>query len=171
MRKVILEDRFDTHQKMIFLIFIGLPFTGIISRLFDSLNFNPNISSFFLITLYIHLVVFAFQKRGFVKKQTDLYSGAFFFDILLRKKRIVLENYNKLAVLKLRKSQKTAWLAGPNPDNANSFNSFEINILNKKHTKRKPIITLKKEYQSNKVIEFLTSNFNLTLETYSPDFS
>ncbi|PZD78659.1 hypothetical protein [Mesonia sp. K7] len=84
--------------------------------------------------------------------------------------KINLIDKPKLSVLKFKKVQKFAFFSAARPDLGSGFNSYEINILNKNHTKREAILVLKKEENSKKVIEFLTANFSLVHETYSPKF-
>lgn len=72
--------------------------------------------------------------------------------------------------MKFRKSQKMAWFTIARPDLATTFNSFEVNILNKRHTIREPLLTLKKESNAENAIKFLTSKFDLKNEVYCPRF-
>ena len=78
--------------------------------------------------------------------------------------------YGKESLNKFRKSQKLAWFSGAKPDLAVEYKSFEINILNDRHTKREPILDLKKKENVEPTIQFLTSNFDLKYEKYNPNF-
>ena len=86
------------------------------------------------------------------------------------KKRIDISKTPKVAILKFKKSQKFAWFSAAKPDLATAFNSFEINILNDNHTKHKSIIALKKQDNVERAIKFLTTNFDLKNEVFSPNF-
>jgi hypothetical protein len=171
MNKIILEDRFTTHQKITFLIYIGAPF---LIGIFSLLNLNLNIKGFFILMLlliiYSFLISISFSKRGFLKIKSDLYLGLYFLDKLFYKKKIDISKTPKIAILKFKKSQKLAWFSVAKPDLATEFNSFEINILNNKHTKREAIMVLKDEKNVKPAISFLISNFPLKNEVYSPDF-
>ena len=175
MNQVVLEDRFTNHQKLIILVAIGLPFLlGIYELGGMALNSNLNINGYLvlviLIFIYSGLIIIAFLKRGFVKINSELYTGSFFREKLILKKRVDLSNTPKVAILKFKKAQKLAWVSIANPDLATEFNAFEINFLNDRHTKRKPILTLKKEANIEPTIKFLTENFDLENEAYSPRF-
>ncbi|PHS67021.1 MAG: hypothetical protein COB12_05015 [Flavobacterium sp.] len=171
MDKIILEDRFTTHQKITFLIYIGAPFLiGIFSLLKLNLNIKGFLILMLLLIIYSFLISISFSKRGFLKIKSDLYLGFFFFGKLFFKKKIDISRTPKIAILKFKKSQKLAWFSVAKPDLATEFKSFEINILNNKHTRREPIIILKDEKNVDPAISFLTSNFSLKNEVYSPDF-
>ncbi|EDM44797.1 hypothetical protein SCB49_14535 [unidentified eubacterium SCB49] len=172
MCKIILEDRFTSHQKITFLIFIGAPFLiGIFSlSVLSNLNYKGFLMLFVLGMIYLFLISIAFLKRGFIKLNSKLYLGSFFLGKLLFKKEIDISNTPKIAILKFKKSQKFAWFSVAKPDLADAFDTFEINILNDKHTKRHPIIFLKNKGNVAPTIDFLTSNFDLKNEVYSPDF-
>ena len=169
MIKIILEDRFTTHQKITFLLYIGSPILMLSAAfLVNSLNYIGYIILAFLILIYCFLISIAFLKRGFVKIDSKFYRASFFYGKLFFKKQIDISQTPKLSVLKFLKSQKLAWFSVAKPDMASNFNSFEINILNEGHTKRIPILTLKDKNNIEKTIHFLTSNFDLKHEVYSP---
>lgn len=175
MDKIILEDRFTTHQKITFLLFIGAPFViGIVALLRmglkSNLNYKGYLALIIFLIIYSLLISIAFLKRGFVKINSNLYRGSFFRQKLIFKKRIDISKTPKVAVLKFKKSQKLAWFSAAKPDLATEFNSFEINILNDKHTKRESIIDIKKKDSVERTIYFLTTNFDLKSEVFSPDF-
>lgn len=175
MEKIILENRFTIHQKITILLFIGAPFiisiVGLLKMGFNSnLNYKGYLVLLLFLLLYFFLISIAFSKRGFINVHSDLYRGLFFREKLFLKKRINISDKPKLAVLKFKKSQKLAWFSIANPDLATEFNSFEINILNDKHTKREVIMELRIEDNVHRTVDFLTTNFDLRNETYSPDF-
>jgi len=175
MEKIILEDRFTTHQKISFLLYIGAPFIILIVTLLrmalsSNLNYKGYLALIIFLIIYSFLISIAFLKRGFVKINSNLYRGSFFREKLFFKKRIDISKTPKVAVLKFRKSQKLAWFSVARPDLATEFNSFEINILNDKHTKRESIIDLRKKDNVEQTINFLTTNFDLKYEVFSPDF-
>lgn len=175
MPKIVLEDKFSTHQKITFLLYIGGPFLIVFIVLFKmSIDSNLNLKGYFmlmvLLLIYIVLIVIAFLKIGFVKMDSKLYKGTFFRGKLISKKEIDISKTPKMAILKFRKSQKLAWFSGAKPDLAVNFTTFEINFLNENHTQRKQILDLKNKENVEPVIVFLTSNFDLKNEVYSPNF-
>jgi hypothetical protein len=171
MNKIILEDRFTTHQKITFLLYLGAPFIiGIVSLTQINLNFKGYLAVIVFVTVYIFLVATAFLKRGFIKINSNLYRGSFFRGKLFFKKRIDISKTPKIAILQFKKSQKLAWFSTARPDLATEFNSFEINILNERHTKREPILDLKNKDNVERTVNFLTANFDFKSEIYSPNF-
>ncbi len=175
MTKIVLEDRFTTHQKITFLLYIGAPFIiGIFTLMRMSLNSNLNYKGYLiliiLLVIYLFLILIAFLKRGFVKINSKLYKSSFFRGKLIFKKEIDISKTPKIAILQFKKSQKLAWFSIAKPDLATEFNTFEINFLNDKHTKRERILDLKNKDNVEPVIAFLTTNFDLKNEVYSPDF-
>ncbi len=171
LKRIILEDRFTAHQKISLLLYIGAPFIIFIFFLMTmDLNYKGFFLLAFLILIYGLIICISFTKRGFVKINLNLYRGLFFRGKLILKKKIDLKDKSKLSILKFQKSQKLAWFAAARPDLATTFNSFEINILNERHTVREEIITLKKEQSAEKAIDFLTLNFQLKNEVYCPRF-
>ena len=171
MNRIILEHRFTNHQKITFLFYFGAPF---LIKIFLLMRCNPNMKGYLILTLciigYAFLISIAFLKRGFLKKNSNLYKGSFFLGKLFFKTQIDISEKSKIAILKLRKSQKLAWFSGAKPDLAVEYNNFEINILNDRHTKREPILDLKKKENVEPTIEFLSSNFDLKYEKYNPNF-
>ncbi|TMM28681.1 hypothetical protein FDT66_13850 [Polaribacter aestuariivivens] len=173
MKKIILEYRFTNHQKITFLLYLGAPFLIKIFFLLRN-NMHLNMKDYLILLLcvicYAFLISIAFLKRGFLKKNSNLYKGSFFLGKLFFKTRIDISEKSRIVVLKFRKSQKFAWFSDAKPDLAFEYNSFEINLLNARHTKRKPILDLKKKENVEPITKFLTSNFGLKFEKYNPNF-
>lgn len=169
--KIILEDRFTTHQKIHIILVIGTPLILIIFFLIQmDLNYKGYLFLLLFIMLYLMLVCFSFTKRGLLKVDTNLYRGLFFYDKLISKTKINLEEKTKISVLKFKKFQKTAWFTVAKPDLGLNFNTFDINLLNDSHTIRNTLISLQSEVKSKETIEFLSEKFNLKYEIYNPDF-
>ncbi|QXP71754.1 hypothetical protein H0I29_06650 [Polaribacter sp. R2A056_3_33] len=171
MKKIILEYRFTNHQKIIFLLYLGAPFLFKIFLLFRN---NINIENYLILSIcvicYTFLISIAFLKRGFFTKNSNLYKGSFFLGKLFFKTRIDISDKSKITILKFRKSQKLSWFSGANPDLTVEHSSFEVNILNEMHTKREPILDLKRKESVETTTKFLTTNFDLKYEKYNPNF-
>ena len=171
--KIILEERFTTHQKISLILYIGAPF--IVSIFYLSISIiDLNIKGYLMLTILIliygFIILLSFSKKGFLKIKSNLYRGLFFRDKLIFRKRIDLKDRPKISILKFRKTQKLAFFSAARPDLATEFNSFEINILNDKHTKREEIVTLRNIRNAENTIDFLELNFDLKNEIFSPDF-
>lgn len=171
MDKIILEDRYTGFQKVSFLFFIGAPILLIIYGLLTlNLSFQGYIVLTIAIAIYVFIVCIAFLKRGFISIKSKLYRGSFFRGKLFFKSHIDISKTPKVAVLKFKKIQKFAFFSVARPDLGSGFNAFEINILNERHTKREEIIMLRDEKNVKPCLDFLTSNFNLEHEVFSPNF-
>jgi len=171
MDRIILEDRFTLHQKLIMLVCVGGPlFLMIITFLKLNLNLSGYLMLLVLVSLFAFLICIAFLKRGFIKIKSGLYRGSFFLNRLIFKKNISLKDRPKAAILKFKKSQKFAFFSAARPDLASGFNAFDIYLLNENHTKRYFVLSLKKESRAIDSMQFLTTNFNIESEVFSPRF-
>lgn len=171
MEKLILEYRLTNHQKLILSLVPIVLLFFIIGMISASLNFKGYVFVFLSILLFVYLVGMVFSRRGLVSKDNKLYLGVFYFNILFFKKQIYLGEWNKVSVLKFSRRQKLAFFTSANPDLSEQFNSFDLCLLNDKHTRRHVLISLKNEENVQNAIRFLSANFNLKFEVYSPDFS
>ena len=169
--KLIVKYKFTLHQKIHLIIFVGsIPILIIGEMLRMNLNFIGKIILVCFFLIYFVIFSFAFSKIGFLKLNENLYRGLFIYDKLLFKKLINLNNRNKIAILKFKRRRKLAFISNAKPDLSEEFNSFEINLLNEKHTERDLIVIFENKANSIKLIDFLESNFELKYETFSPNF-
>lgn len=169
--KLIIKPKFTLHQKIHLIIFVGsIPIIIIVEMLRINLNLLGYFTLLFFILIYFVIFSFAFSKIGFLKLHENLYRGLFVYGKLLFKKKIDLKNRNKIATLKFKRYRKLAFISRAKPDLSEKFNSFEINLLNEKHTERDLIIILENEIDSRKLISFLESNFTLKHENFNPNF-
>ncbi len=172
MNSIILENRFTLHQKTHLLLFMASPILLVIVVLAqEDLNVKGFSLLIFLFVLYCLIVLLSFTKKGFLKKNGDLYRGLFFLKYVVYKKKIALSEWSKISILSFRKSQKMAWFSAANPDIADNFNSSDINLLNDKHTRRETLVSLMNNALAQKAVAFLEENFKLKYEIYNPDFS
>ena len=177
--QIILESKLTPHQKTHISVVMLIPvFFVTIMTLVKHFEQNDlsNITLSFprlipLVIALIILIMLLFLKEGILKKNNDLYQGTYLFGKLLIKKKVSLLDKPKVAILKLRKRQKMAWFSIANPDQALSYHKNDITLLNDKHTRKELLVSLDDENLANKTISFLEENFNLTFETYSPDFN
>ncbi|QKX03481.1 hypothetical protein HN014_00625 [Aquimarina sp. TRL1] len=171
--EIVLESRFTIHQKIHIILSIGAPFIIIIFLLIVNmpLNFLGYLVLLGFMSLYTLLVCLALTKRGLLKVNDNLYRGLYFRKKLILKKKIDLTHKTKVSILKFKRSQKMAWFTVANPDLSTVFNSFDVTLLNDKHTIKDPLVSLNSNDLAEKSIEFLEQNFDLKFEIYSPDFS
>lgn len=134
------------------------------------LNYVGYLMLGFSVLLYAGLICVAFLRRGFIKIGEKAYRGSFFLNRLIFKTRIKLENRPIVSILKFKKISKMAFFSAANPDPVEGFNGFDIYILNKNHTQREFLLSLKNIKDAEKGIDFLTRNFNLQKEVFCPKF-
>ncbi|WP_034257680.1 hypothetical protein [Altibacter lentus] len=169
--KITFEDRYSFHQKTMlggFAAISAIGFYNSISALYEVIGI---ITSIFFLMLTLFLLALIFSKKGLQKKGENLYKTISIKGITLLKSKIKLSDRPAVSILKIKKQQKFAFVSSANPDQSESFNSFEIFVLNQRHTKRDPVIYFKNEENATKAIKFLTTEFRLKHEIFSPDFS
>ncbi|MFV8226906.1 hypothetical protein [Christiangramia aquimixticola] len=167
--KLILETSFSLHQKIILIGFSLIPLMFIIELIEKRLNWKGYIFFIIALLLFCYLISLAFSKKGLIKKNQKLYKAKFFKGIILFKQKINLKDRPVVSILKFKKSQKFAFFSAAKPDLGESFNSFEIFILNRTHYKRDSIMYFKKEESSQEAVKFLTNDFPLKHEIFSPN--
>lgn len=171
-KKIILENKFTTHQKThLILVLGGAVFVLIVKILSLGMYVKSLMFVSLLTVLFIILISIAFTKKGLTIINDELYRAVFLGEKLIIKKKISLQNKTKIATLKLRGVQKMAWFSDARPDMADTFNKFDIALLNNKHTEKDILISVTNEEKSEQAILFLEQNFKLNHEIYSPDFS
>ncbi len=177
--EIILESKLTVHQKTHISVVMLIPvfFVIVITLIqhFEQHNLSDISLSFprlipATIVLLV-LIMLLFLKTGILEKNNNLYEGTYFKGKLLFKKKINLTDKTKVAILKLNKRQKMAWFSIANPDQALSYHKNDITLLNDKHTRKELLVSLDDENLANKTVSFLEENFDLTFETYNPDFS
>ncbi len=171
-KEIILESKFTLHQKTHILMVFGAPIILVIIKLISlGLDVTNSLLSLLFVCLFLIVVSVTFLKTGLLKEDNSLYRGVYFLGKLIFKKRISLEDKNKVAILSFKKSQKMAWFSAANPDLSLTFYRSDITLLNEKHTEKEMLVSLDNEYLTNEVLNFLEIHFGLKHEVYSPDFS
>lgn len=166
--KLVLEYKFTFHQKLVLLISVAALILMIVTLTIEIFELNDLLLFYAISASYPLLIVLAFIKRGFLIKGNQLFKSYFFLGIKIFNTEIDMSFYPKVSVLKFKKQRKLPWFSIARPDIATEFNSFEVNILNESHTKRKIIMELKKDKLIKPTLDFLTSNTRLVYETYNP---
>lgn len=169
--KLPLEPGFNLHQKIIFIGFSLIPLMVIIELIDDNLNWKGYLVYNLALLLFLYLISLAFSRKGLIKKGNKLYKGKFFNGLILHKKRIRLKDRPVVSILKFKKRQKYAFFSAAKPDLDSSFNTFEVFVLDERHVKRDSVMYFKNEENSQKAIEFLTTDFPLRQEVFSPNFA
>tara|TARA_R110000772_G_scaffold84356_2_gene178117 strand:+ start:1012 stop:1614 length:603 start_codon:yes stop_codon:yes gene_type:complete len=166
---IILEYNYDNYQKgnlTIFAITIFGILTAFIIKSSSLLHYGL-IS--LLVLLLFYLIIAIFSKKGFVTQNHELYKADFLFKKLLFKRQVKYVNKSSFSILKLKKRQKTVMTA-VNPDSAYSLISYDIYLLNNKHTQKQFVMSLKNELESKKATDFIAKYSKFVFEIYSPDF-
>ena len=142
----------------------------VIELIDNNLNWKGYLIFILSLLLFFYLISLAFSQKGLIKKGNKLYRAKFFNGITLYKNKVRLNDRPVVSILKFKKRQKYAFFSAAKPDLDKSFNSFEIFVLNDRHIKRDSVMYFKNEESSRKAIEFLTTDFPLRHEVFSPNF-
>lgn len=169
--KLPLEASFNLHQKMILLGVSLLPAWFVVELSGRILSLTGYLILMIFLLLFFYLVSLTFSKKGLIKKDHKLYKAKIFNGLTLSRNKVNLTNRPVVSILKFKKSQKMIWFSIAKPDLATSFNSFEVFVLNERHIKRDSVMYFASEENANKAIEFLTTDFPLRHELFSPNFS
>jgi len=170
MKKLILEYKYSGHQKLNLIIFAFLNFS-LLLFFFNQIPKTQGFTGFIIFgTTFTILVIQIVSKRGFLIKDNKLYCALFFFGNSIFKKKMDLNNKPAFSILRFNKKQKFAFVSIAKPDMVYNYKSFDIYLLNQNHTKRWFVLSLKKEINSKKTIDFLTTNTSLKFEKFSPNF-
>lgn len=166
-----LEFKFSTPQMIHISIFTSISAIYAWKFLFGYFYQLHFVKGIIALIIFLFLLLLTISKKGLVKDTHQLYTGIFIFNTLVFKKRVDLRNKTCFSILKFRKSQKYAFFSAAKPDAAHSFNTFDIYLLNEKHTEKDMLISLKKEKNSTLASDFISSFKDYRYEIYSPDFS
>lgn len=168
--KLILENSFTTHQK-IHLYVISSPVIAIIAELLAiDLHWTSPLFILFFLSLLLLVTIFAFSKKGFSKNDGKFYKAKFFWGKVLYRSSINILDRPVISILKFKRSRKYAFFSAAKPDLASTFNSFEVYVLNDRHTKRDLVMRLNSKDKAERAIDFLCSEQLLRHEIYSPNF-
>jgi len=167
--EIIIEYNYDNYQKVNLIIFI-ITILGIVIFLLQQ-TFSLLLLGF--ITFFSLIIIFSiialFSKNGLVVKNKELYIADFFLTKLLHKRKVKFTDKSAFSILKLRKKQKTVMTVS-NPDSSYRLISYDIYLLNDKHTKKQYLMSLRNENDSKNASEFISTYSNFKYEIYSPDF-
>ena len=175
--EIILERNLDFHQfKNVFILNFICVFGFLML-----MKFEPDLTMNFLkLIIGIAVVVcvcFMILKKGIVIENKLIHIGYYLFGLKIFKQKVEAENMKIITLLKFIKSTNynyekrhpsnvTRW----EPNLNYQSNSFQIFLLNENHTKKKKVLSLVNEQNSNKAIEFIKKNTNLKIEIYNPNF-
>tara|TARA_R110002124_G_scaffold286715_1_gene468424 strand:- start:88 stop:609 length:522 start_codon:yes stop_codon:yes gene_type:complete len=168
--KITFEPRFSFHQRTVLTGFFIISLIGTFNSIPTQSNIFEYLGLMFFVLLSLILLILVFSKKGLQKTGEKLYRTISFREIIIFKTRIELSDRPIVSLLKFRKTQKFAFVSSANPDQGESFNVFEIFVLNERHTKRDSVIYFKHKESANTAIEFMTKDFALKHEIFSPNF-
>ncbi|TCN49396.1 hypothetical protein D0809_24220 [Flavobacterium circumlabens] len=169
--KIILERSIEYNQlKNLFFITLILTFV-----FFGILNSELNVIVMYvegalgvLILLFIFIILL---KKGIVINQRNIFIGFFFLGLLIIKRKVQIEGMPLITLLTYDKKKNYNYVVRPwEPKLEFKMKSFEINLLNVKHTSKKKLLRLENEESSTKAIDFIINNSELRFENYSPNF-
>lgn len=180
MKKIIVKSVVTSHQKIKLIGFFLLFFTvglATISRyvlyamgrlasedLFTSGDLIPGI----LFLLSFVLLAFAIAKEGLLLDTNKLYQSKFIFKRSLGKTEVDLAQYTDISALGQNLSQKYAFGASPNPDQAYSYKEYRVFLLNNNHSKKFLLASCKTMDEANQLISQIVEQVNLEYKQYDP---
>lgn len=166
-----IAHNFTTHQ-IIHFIYITFFLFAILQFLVSQLT-TITLTHSIVLGILVVLIYFgvAFSKKGIGVFEGSLYKTYYSFGLLLFKSKIKQASKTSYSILTFRKAQKFAFFSAAKPDLASTDFYFDFYLLNKKHTIKELMISVKKESHKTGIIDFLDENTNLAKEIYSPDFS
>lgn len=168
--RFIRERAFTIHQMILLIGFSAISLQFFLQLMDYNLTLSGYLTAAFFLTLTLYLLGLAFSKKTLIKKESKLYKGKSIFGILLTRRKIKLNDRPVVSILKFKKKQKFAFVSAASPDQADAFNSFELFVLNEKHTQRDSVVYFSKEHSAEEAVAFLTQDFPLRHEIFSPDF-
>lgn len=170
-KQIILESAFKGNVKfyiyLFFLMTLCLPFV-IIVKSYGMIQVLGVL--FFSLILFVGISIF-FIKKGIIKDGNGLQIGYFSWRKLIYTEPISLMNMQVVTLLNFRKKRREFHTDVTSPDFSVSSNSFEIYLLNNKHTVKRKVIVLNSEDKANAAMDFLSKHSKLRHEIYSPDFT
>ena len=175
MKRLPLESNLSFQQKIHISIFIALGLFMLYRLCLLIFFFKISTVGYLIMTTIFaataFFVVLFFSKKGLAESDGRIFNGIFLGNLLIIKRKIDLTDKTACSILKFRKSQKYSFFSAARPDLAHGFNGFDVYLLNKRHTHKTRLLSLKKEENSKRAMDFLTQNTELKNEIYSPDFS
>lgn len=170
-KHLILENAFDSNIKLYIYIFflfpLGLSLVGVI----ESTGWIQVLAIFaFIVILFAGISVWII-KKGLVKNKKGIHIGYFTWEKLLFLEPIGILGKSSVSILKFKRRGRAAFTSIANSDFSEAFNTFEIYLLNEKHTVKEKVLTLKTQEKADSAISFMTEQSRLVFELYSPDFS
>lgn len=154
MKTLKLESNFSTYQKL--QLFLGAIFSLFIILFFllSELFILGYIVLVGFTIFFIFLIILIFQKIGFLAVNDQLYFAYFISSKVIYKYKVDLKSKTSFSISKTRKSQKFAFASKGNPDMATQFSDFTFYLLNERHTKKELLISIVKEENVEKIINF-----------------
>ena len=180
--RVILEGAYRGNTKFYLYLIYAIIFLPLVVTLpqimiLNSFSHDGNSNMVIWIRVFAIIALLAFAiilfplKKGLYVNSSNLFVGYFTWAKLIHKQKIDLNQTKAVSILKFKRRERGAYMSVANPEFSTTFNSFEVYVLNERHTKRSLLISLKKEGNAKKAIEFVVQNTELIQEIYSPNFS
>lgn len=157
--RIILSFKYDFFQRTSFFLFSCIPLVLVIQLLVNSINVLGALVVLFFLFFLVAMLSLALLKKGFLVKNKELYKGYFVLGKQLFKQKINLTDRTIVAVLKNKQHKRIS-----TNTKEIKYKNFEINVLDKKQTKRDVLLVLKNEQKANEGVLFLTKNTDLKIK-------
>ena len=175
--EIILELNLDFHQfKNVFILNFMCVFVFLMLMKVEP-DLIMNILKLICGIAVVVCVCLMILKKGIVIENKLIHIGYYLFGLKIFKQKVETDNMKIITLFKFIKSTNynyekrhpsnvTRW----EPNLNYQSNSFQIFLLNENHTEKKKVLSVVKEQNSNKAIEFITKNTDLKIEIYNPNF-
>ncbi|MEP2990924.1 MAG: hypothetical protein ABJM06_08475 [Gilvibacter sp.] len=166
---IVLENRYRAHQRVVLISLSVISFLFVINSVNDTGDLTgPWVTGFFLI-LSVYLACLAFAKKGLLRRGEKLYKTISFGKVLLFKTNVPFQNRKVISVLNFGKRYRFSFIPSGGESKGESELVYELFLLSDDHMQRDPIIYLDQDEKSDLAVNFLTKNFELRYEDFSPE--
>ena len=180
LKKIIIKSVFTGHQKIMLIGFsiafflAGLSTVGwyvlyALGKIESDNPFSSNdLITGFLFLLSFPLIGIALAKEGLILESSKIYQSKFLFKRPVAKTELDITGFTDIGLLGQNLSQKYAFGASPNPDEAYSYKEYRVYLLNNNHSKKLLLASCKEAEQANQLISQITDQVNLERKNYDP---
>jgi hypothetical protein len=176
MKKIIINSKFSTHQKLVLtVLFLVTFFLGSLSVLAIITGFYRENEAFLmdyitplLFPLSIYLFILLFSKQGVLFDEGKLKYAEFIFETVFAKKEIDLTNITDISILTYNVTQKFAFVSGARPDLAEDTALNKVYVLNENHSKKIFVLSTRKRKFAEKIVDEISKELNFKFKKYSP---
>lgn len=178
MTKIVLKSNFQSHQKLILILFFIVTFiigSLVLLALFfgaaNEVEWRAGDYIFLmLLPLSLYLMLILLSKNGVLIKNNQLFTSKFIFRKPWYKRKVNMAGMTDISILKFRGKQKYMFIVAASPDKAYTVELLKAYLLNEKHTKKKLLFEVNSEEMAQEAVKTISEETGLNFETYNPRF-